>query len=296
LAKMVVHDNGGALDSTEFGTAAGATDGVDPLYGEVEWPPLPPETLDMRWHIAGTGGTKRDIRDTLGGTRQQIIYAGTIQPGPAGYPLVLRWNRLVLPAGTFTLSDQVGGSVFLANMKQQDSLVITNSAIQTFQIVYDGGNAVYSSVEQGWDMMSLPVTVPDRRKAVVFPTSTSNAFRYLGGTYVVRDTLNYGEGYWLKFPSTQLVPLFGEPTNRDTIDVVQGWNMIGSTSSPVPVGNIFQMPLGIVVSQYFGYSNGGYTPAASIAPMRAYWVKVTQNGKLVLTGSLARPGNKPNTR
>jgi len=297
LTKLVVHDNGGELDSVEFGTAGGATDGISPEYGEYELPPLPPAGLDVRWYIAGTGGTKRDIRDTLGGMRVQIIYRGTMQAGSGGYPVVLRWNRQALPVGGFTLRDQTGGSVFLVNMKQQDSLVIANSDIQTFQVVYDRENVVYSIVEQGWDMMSVPVTVVDRRKTAMFPTSVSSAFGYMGGGYVIQDTLEYGVGYWLKFPTSQSVSVYGENRSRDTIDVVLGWNMIGSISGSIPVGSIIQIPTGIVVSPYFGYSSTGYSPATSIDPMRGYWVKVSQIGKLVLPGStIASPHRKPNTQ
>jgi hypothetical protein len=66
------------------------------------------------------------------------------------------------------------------------------------------------------------------------------------------------------------------------MDVLQGWNIIGSISSPVSVGSIIQIPGGIVSSSYFGYGSTGYTSATSLDPMRGYWVKVNQNGKLVL--------------
>jgi hypothetical protein len=72
----------------------------------------------------------------------------------------------------------------------------------------------------------------------------------------------------------------------DTIDVIQGWNIIGSVSTSVPVGSIIQLPGGIVASSYFGYGSTGYGSATSIDPMRGYWVKANQNGKLVLPGSV----------
>jgi hypothetical protein len=296
LTKVWVHDNGGERDSLEWGTGAGATDGIDAVYGEYELPPLPPGGLDVRWHIAGTLGTKRDIRDTLGGTRVQIIYTGTMQAGLGGYPIVLRWNRLSLPSGTFTLRDGPAALYFSVNIKQQDSLVITNPDIQTFQLVYDAGNMAYSTASGGWNILSVPVTMSDRRKTVLFPTSVSNAFTYTVGGYVNRDTLEYGVGYWLKFTGTQALSLSGDVMTSDTVDVVQGWNMIGSISIPVSTGTIIQIPTGIVVSPYFGYSSTGYSSATSIDPMRGYWVKVSQNGKLVLPGSAARPERIPTVR
>ncbi len=294
LTKLTLRDNGGALDSLEFGTGASATDAIDASFGEFELPPLPPTgVLDVRWQIAGTLGTERDIRDTLGGIHQQVIYTGKLQAGEGGYPFVLKWNPSELPSGTFTLRDGPAATFFLVNMKLQDSLVISDDQIPQFQIVYDAGNVVSSTAQTGWNIISVPVTVSDLRKTVVFPTSTSNAFAYIAG-YVDRDTLDYGAGYWLKFPSTQALSLTGGVRGTDTVDVLQGWNIIGSLGTPVTVGSIIQIPGGIVVSSYFGYSSTGYSSATSIDPMRGYWVKVNQNGKLVLPGSaILLQNNKP---
>jgi hypothetical protein len=119
---------------------------------------------------------------------------------------------------------------------------------------------------------------------VVFPSSSSNAFAYTPGGYVSDDTLDYDVGYWLKFPATQVLSLSGGLRMIDTIDVIQGWNLIGSISTEVPVGNIVQIPGGIVTSAYFSYTGGTYSTESTIDPMKGCWVKVNQNGKLVLTG------------
>ena len=284
LTRLRLRDIGGESDSLEWGTGAGATDGIDPLFGEIEQPPVPPlGVFDVRWEIGGTEGTRRDIRDTLGGSHQQVIYTGRLQAGEGGYPFVLRWDRAELPAGMFTIRDGYGGLVFAMDMRQQDSVVITNDGIGLFQIVYDANNGVTSNVQGGWNMVSLPVTVIDRRKTAVFPTSISGAFAYTPTGYASRDTLEYSVGYWLKFPNTQSISLVGNAITIDTILVVQGWNMIGSISATVSTASILQIPAGIVTSQYFCFSGGSYVPSLSINPMKSYWVKVDQNGRVVLT-------------
>ena len=60
--------------------------------------------------------------------------------------------------------------------------------------------------------------------------------------------------------------------------------MIGSINKPVLVSSIVQLPPANVTSQFFGY-NGGYQAATSIDPGKAYWVKTTGAGKLVLYAS-----------
>jgi hypothetical protein len=283
LTKIKVRDTGAGLDSLELGVAAGATDGMDPAFGEYELPPLPPTGIfDIRWAIPGMQGMVRDVRDTLGGTHLQSVFTMKMQAGEAGYPLTIHWKIPELPAGVLTMRDGPAASRFSVNMKQQDSLVISDDGIVQCQIVFSPENIVSGNVQSGWNIVSVPVTVSDRRKAAVFPGSASSAFSYGPTGYVTRDTLQYGIGYWLKFSSTQNISLTGSAIASDTVDVVQGWNMIGSISTLVPVGNVVQLPGGIVVSSYFGYGATGYTPATSIVPMQGYWVKASQSGRLVL--------------
>jgi hypothetical protein len=81
------------------------------------------------------------------------------------------------------------------------------------------------------------------------------------------------------------VNISGLPLNLDTVAVVNGWNLIGSISKSIPVASINQIPSGIVSSNFYGYQTG-YQLADSITPGRGYWVKVNQDGKLVLNSDL----------
>lgn len=138
------------------------------------------------------------------------------------------------------------------------------------------------AVNDGWNLLSLPLTVSDPRKVVLYPSSTSSAFAFNQASgYVVRDTLFNGVGYWLKFPSQQNISITGTARDRDSIAVLTGWNLIGMTSHAVQKDSIVQIPSGFVVSSYFGF-NGSYTVADTLQPNTGYWIKVSQNGKLVL--------------
>jgi hypothetical protein len=138
------------------------------------------------------------------------------------------------------------------------------------------------AVSDGWNLVSVPLTVIDYRKTAVFPSSISSAFAFdQTGGYVSRDTLRNGTGYWLKFPATQTVGVTGMVRLRDTLYVSTGWNLIGSISNPAIADSIIQMPSGIVGSQYYGYS-GAYSVADTLFPAKGYWVKINQNGQLIL--------------
>jgi hypothetical protein len=148
--------------------------------------------------------------------------------------------------------------------------------------VTTGTVTVQYPVAGSWNLVSLPLTVADARKTAVFPTASSFAYAFEIPTgYVRRDTLDTGNGYWLKFPSAQSVSITGAMRARDTIALSTGWNLIGSLSSPALADSIIQIPPGIVVTPYYGYT-GSYTAADTLQPACGYWVKASANGTLVL--------------
>ncbi len=139
------------------------------------------------------------------------------------------------------------------------------------------------TVDDSWNMVSVPLIVPDYSKLALFPSAVTSAFAY-EGTYANKDTLTNGVGYWLRFIDAQYISMYGSPREQDTINVLDGWNMIGSISTPVEATQIISDPGGIVTSQFFRY-NGSYVISDSIHPGKAYWVKVNQSGKLILASS-----------
>ncbi len=141
--------------------------------------------------------------------------------------------------------------------------------------------SISSPVIPDWNMISVPLSSTDLRKTFIYPTATSNAFYYQRG-YAVQETLRAGVGYWLKFSSNLNISYSGFELQQLSINVKAGWNMIGSISTSVDVSTISSNPPGLVTSQFFGYS-GGYSQSETIEPGRAYWVKVNQDGVLILS-------------
>jgi hypothetical protein len=137
-----------------------------------------------------------------------------------------------------------------------------------------------SPVNTGWNMISVPVDAANYIKSDLYPNSTSNAFMFSAG-YVIKDTLENGIGYWLKFGTNDTLKYKGFPIEIDTIDVVAGWNMIGSISSNIDIAKVKYDPSGIIPSKFFGY-NLGYFMADSIKVGKGYWIKVSQSGKIIL--------------
>lgn len=136
------------------------------------------------------------------------------------------------------------------------------------------------NVAGGWNMVSVPVKAPDYRKTVLFPTASSNAFTFQGG-YVVKDILENGAGYWVKFPSATIVGIPGDHINSDSISVNAGWNMIGSISIPLSTTNVIPGPGVTIQSKFYEYQ-AGYKEVDILQPGKAYWVKTSAPGKLYL--------------
>ena len=132
-----------------------------------------------------------------------------------------------------------------------------------------------------WNMLSLPLAVADNHKSVLYPTAVSKAYSYNGG-YHMRDTVGNGAGYWLKFDHGQTVSLHGAGIVSYSIDVIEGWNMIGSVSEPIAISAVLSNPGGMATSKFYGYS-GGYKTVDTIQPGFGYWVKTGQQGQLILS-------------
>ena len=151
------------------------------------------------------------------------------------------------------------------------------------------GPVIAESVYTPWNMVSVPVTPEFSQKDSLFPSANSAASGFdpaLG--YVSQPVLSPGQAYWLRFPANDVAAILGDEITLSTINVLEGWNMIGSITTPINKSSITSVPTGIIASSFFGYK-GGYHVAQTIDPMRGYWVKVSGPGQLVLNAAAAVP-------
>jgi hypothetical protein len=141
-------------------------------------------------------------------------------------------------------------------------------------------------LQQNWNMLSVPFTMNDTRKSILYPTAASPAFAYQG-SYVLRDTLPFGIGYWLKYASPTPAHFTGTSVLRESLAVSNGWNMIGCLSYPLLKSSIQAVAPAVISSNCFAYIAGGYRRVDTLFPGLGYWIKVTNDGTLVLqTGSI----------
>jgi hypothetical protein len=142
------------------------------------------------------------------------------------------------------------------------------------------------NVSSGWNLISIPIDALEKRKDQLFPTSTSYAYGYLNN-YIIKDTLENGFGYWLKFNSNQEVQILGSSVNQVSVPLRAGWNLIGSLNGSIPINALTTNPPNIISGYIYGYGPNYYI-ASSIEKGKGYWVKSLANGTLTMNLSYSK--------
>lgn len=166
-----------------------------------------------------------------------------------------------------------------------EKAVVFTSAGAVVKAMY---KAVMSTIaDSGWNMLSVPLSVSDYRTSTIWPKppALSDAFAF-EGRYVTEDTLKSGLGYWVKYVPSRTLSYTGVVLDSVAVPVNLDWNIIGSISSPLPKEKIKSIPDSNVISNYFKYDVSlGYLPVDTIKPGRGYFVKVKNNGSLILNAN-----------
>jgi hypothetical protein len=216
--------------------------------------------------------------DTLGTSYNQSI-SSTGGVAPYSYSIssgYLPDGITLLSTGTLSGVSTKAGT-FYFTVIVYDSNYCAGSQSYSVQI-FDSAMIVTTEYQEQWNLVSLPVSVINTAASTVFPDAISDAFGFTASGYQSMDQLEYGRGYWIKFGTTHNNNFVGRPLLQDTLDVMAGWNLIGSLSSTIPATAI--TPIGTTIqSSVFGY-NGGYAIVDSLAPGKGYWIKVGSDGQL----------------
>ena len=192
-------------------------------------------------------------------------------------------SMITIPAG----GEVTVGFAFIGG---NDSLELIANGLKAQKRWQESGNAFRLlqntwNVDSGWNIVSLPLTTTVSAASALFPSALSAAYEFTDTTYTMRDSLRPGVGYWMKFPSQQAVTFAGSFRRVDSISVASGWNLIGTLSFPVASAVVTSVPPGIISSGFFTYTSG-YALADTLFPLKGYWVKTGQKGKIILRSGL----------
>ena len=285
---FLIEDNCTNSINLTFGTAPTATECYD--AGLDQWAPPPPPSgaFDGRF-VSCNEGLFIDIKAT--NTNQERIWEIFHQPADGCYPVTLSWNPAQLPAGGyFHLVDPFLGTLVNVNMRLTGSYTDVQD-LRHLQIKYNYEYCSNYSINDGWNMLSLPLGVADANYLTLFPNANQGTlFGYTGGGvgYYQTDTIGTAAGYWLKFPGAETAQVCGSDVTESVVQLTEGWNMIGGPNCNVPLSSVSD-PGGIIVAgTLFGY-DGGYFNSSSIDATKAYWVKANAPGTITISCAVPSP-------
>ena len=134
------------------------------------------------------------------------------------------------------------------------------------------------NINDGWNILSVPLLASDMTANVLFPSSITPFYSFNNSYYQVTILVN-GYGYWAKFNGNQNVTITGTIVSTNSINVNEGWNLIGPFAEEILVASITTVPPNIIASPFFGFSNV-YTQTSILLPGKGYWIKTTSPGTI----------------
>jgi hypothetical protein len=202
----------------------------------------------------------------------------------SGYPMTLIWQHTAVESsfsGSVILEDVYGNTT---NMKQLDSLVVTDPTISTLYLISQGPNLPVAELPK-WHMVSLPRFISNYTLAL-FPSSVSSAYSYNASRgYAMDSVMSSGVAYWLKcvLDTTTFSLQSGNRILVDTIALSTGWNMTPAIGVPVDVNDLVTVPNNILSTGMVFRFDARYTFVDSLEPWQGYWIKANQPGELIFS-------------
>ena len=80
---------------------------------------------------------------------------------------------------------------------------------------------------KGWNLISTPLNLPDKNINSIFPDNNITIFGYRNNSWFTPTEIENKLGYWLKTNESKNLTLFGTEIENKTIELAQGWNLIG---------------------------------------------------------------------
>lgn len=311
-----------------MGVGARARDEVDTLFGETVWD-TPLTGFGARWYprdkegrdlyVNGLGdlwaatatrpkAASRDIRDIYSDTT--LLYWCRFNAGnAANYPVVVSWNvDNFSPSADLFIRDTLNGTRFNVNMRNATniggsfySFTIRDADINAFVIEYTLPKvARFPVINKGWNLLSVPVNPSSSYWKDVFKNGLNTPIKFSNNHYQGNETdVAPGVGYFVKYGTIIDQTVAGSRITRIDQDVfptklTEGWNTIGSLSTPISTERVGLIPIGAVANIegdiYRYVTDRGYQAVSEIIPGLGYWIKVTGHSYLQMRSNLAKVG------
>ncbi|UCE19535.1 MAG: T9SS type A sorting domain-containing protein [Gemmatimonadota bacterium] len=133
----------------------------------------------------------------------------------------------------------------------------------------------------GWNMISLPIVPETLDIDVLFPNALAQ-WKYAGG-YQWLDDVELCTGFWIFVDEADTVNIVGEPIRTCCLDMLTGWNLVGSVICEMPIDEIvdtttWEFPIYVSPMNVWAWQVGGYMPVSEIDPGAAVWLLAESPG------------------
>lgn len=312
-----------------MGVGARARDEVDTLFGETvyengpsgfyaRWFPRNKDGQDLYQYGLGdlwaatptrAKAASRDIRDIYSDTT--LLYWCRFDAGSAlNYPIVVSWNvDEFSPASELFIRDTLNGGRFNVNMRNATniggsrySFTIRDADINAFVIEYTLPKvAQFPVINKGWNLLSVPVNPSSSYWGDIFKNALNIPIRFAQNSYQTNETnLAPGVGYFVKYSDEVDKSVAGSRLTRiddqtHATRLYEGWNTIGSLSTPISTERVTLIPYGsgafpqIEGDIYRYVTDRGYQAVTEIQPGLGYWIHISGQAYLQM---VAGSGNK----
>ena len=163
------------------------------------------------------------------------------------------------------------------------------SAIEVFQV----DQASHQSLSDGWNLVSLP-TIPSSSDPddIYADISLAQApFVYEGNSYVQKQSMSMGTGYWLKSNGIGYQAHPGTSDNDVTVSMQSGWNMIGGPSCAAPIADATGATGILLTGTAYSYSaHSGYSIVDVLQPGQGYWIQTSGAGSVTFVCGAGKAG------
>jgi len=274
-----------------IGTASDATHGFDSQYDRLAAPSPPSGSFDARI-ITADNEYLTYFKPT---TQTNRLWTVGVQARQGESPVTISWNPLFLgDEGRYLIQGQSDGESFSLNMRSHSGLDVSAVAFNTLTIAYSRNVATLTKgYDSGWNMVSLPVAMISAPSYLDLyeHAVTRSLFRFDGSYQIPEDgKMTDGMGYWLNMSQASSVEFEGASLLESRVELMKGWNMIGSLSVDALIEDEEDI---VLAGTLFGYS-GNYFDADRLTPGNGYWVYATEPGQVLLIPSADAAGkSKP---
>ena len=144
-------------------------------------------------------------------------------------------------------------------------------------------------LDENWNLLGLPADVENGDYTIIFPDAIENTLYSFDEGYQLVDEMEIGNGYWLKFPESDMHLLTGIRVDEMSLNLVEGWNLISGISFNVSLYSVADPNDILVPNTLYGFGTNGYQGSYELIPGKGYWLRTYEAGTIFIsTGANAR--------